>query len=154
MEDKIKIVEGISVALAFFICSILLYLNPTFLGNEFITSLIGAVLGFIGIVGFLLEISKVFKESLKSAIIDVGVALFFGTILVLLHYFFSNIFVNWVIIILLLIVIYGFFRGVLKIVILSNFNGKNILLKVPLLLLNLSVFTVSILQILKMFKIL
>ncbi len=77
MEDKIKIVEGISVALAFFICSILLYLNPTFLGNEFITSLIGAVLGFIGIVGFLLEISKVFKESLKSAIIDVGVALFF-----------------------------------------------------------------------------
>ncbi|KOY81299.1 hypothetical protein ADM90_19385 [Lysinibacillus macroides] len=50
--------------------------------------------------------------------------------------------------------IYGFFRGVFKIVLLSNFNGKNILLKIPLLLLNLSVFTVSILQIFKMFKIL
>lgn len=154
MEDKIKIAEGISVALAFFLCSILLYLNPTFLGNEFITSFTGALLGFIGIVGFLLEISKVFKESLKSAISDVGVALFLGIIVILLHYFFSNIFVNWVIILLLLIVMYGFFRGVFKIVLLFNFNGKNILLKIPLLLLNLSVFTVSILQILKMFKIL
>ncbi|KOY81301.1 hypothetical protein I6G82_02580 [Lysinibacillus macroides] len=103
MEDKIKIAEGISLALAFFICSILLYLNPTFLGNEFITSLIGVVLGFIGIVGFLLEISKVFKESLKSAILDVGVAFFLGIIVVLLHYFFSNSFVNWVIIFLLLL---------------------------------------------------
>lgn len=154
MEDKIKIAEGISVALAFFLCSVLLYLNPTFLGSEFTTSLTGVVLGFIGIVGFLIEISKVFKESLKSAISDVGTSLFLGIVVVLLRYFFSNIFVNWIIVFLLLMLLYGFFKGVLKIVLLSNFNGKNILLKIPLLLLNLSVFTVSILQILKMFKIL
>ena len=154
MEDKIKIAEGISVALAFFLCSVLLYLNPTFLDNEFTTRLTGAILGFIGIVGFLIEISKVFKESLKSAISDVGVALFVGIIVVLLRYFFTNTLVNWIIVFLLLFVFLGFFRGIFKILLLSNINGKNILLKIPLLILNLAVFTVSILQILNMFKIL
>ncbi len=150
MEEKLKVSEGVSIALAFFISSLVLYFNPTFLGNEFATSLTGALFGMIGIAGFLLEISKVMHESMKQAYSDLGIATFFGLPMVLLLYFFSNTVVNVIAIVLLIFTLYAFFRGVSRIIILSEFNGKNIIYKIPLLLLNLSVFSVSVMQIINM----
>ena len=133
--------------------SIVLYLNPDFLGNRTITSIVGIVFGVIGFYQLIIELSNSANPLLKDAQNDIGAAALIGIILFLLHYFFSHWAVNIVIIFLLVCVSYAFLRGLLKIMLVVQDYQINYLLKVPIVILNLAIFTLTILQLLQIFKV-
>lgn len=152
MENRLKIADGIALSLSFLLCSLYLYFNPEFIGNPIITRTIGVILGFIGIIGFLTELSKATDESLKDATNNIFAGCFVGMVIFGLMYFFSNWFVNILVIILALLGMYGFLKGVAQILVTTWSSGGNVVIKLPVLLLNGAIFALTFLQILQIFK--
>jgi hypothetical protein len=152
LENRLKIAEGIALSLSLLLCSLYLYLNPDFIGQPIITRTVGAILGFIGIIGFLSELSKATDESLKKPINEIMASLIIGLVIFSLMYFFTNWFVNIIVIILAVVGLFGFLRGVAHILLLTWMPGGNNVIKLPVLLLNAAIFALTLLQILQIFK--
>ncbi|WP_053367833.1 hypothetical protein [Bacillus sp. FJAT-27245] len=153
-DQKMKFLDGIALALALLICSIILYLNPLFLGHKTVTSIVGILFGVIGFAGFMQELSRTSKnEILKSGQIDIASAAVIGVLAIVIHYYFSHWAVNILIIFFLLMAFYGFFRGMLKVLLILRENRTNWVLKIPMVILHLAVFTLTTLQLLQILKV-
>jgi len=91
-KSKEKLIEGLSIAFAFLLTSIVLYIVPDFIGNQIVTRSIGVIFGFIGIAGLMVELTNMKKnsnEEFKSAMGHMAVGIFLGIIILLLLYFFK-----------------------------------------------------------------
>lgn len=154
-EAKKKLIEGVSLSLSLLMTSIILYFIPDFLGYQLVTRSIGVILGLIGILGFTAELTnmKYSNEEFKSALKDLSVAIFLGVLIFILLTIFSNWFTNLLVTTLMLIAFYAVFRSILKMIILTDFTKRNMIVKLPLVILNLAVFTLTILQLLQIFKV-
>ncbi|RFB11482.1 hypothetical protein DZB84_20685 [Bacillus sp. HNG] len=147
-SDEEKVIEGIALGIAFLCLSAFLYMKPDFLGYELISNIVGAFFGLFGLVGVLTEIRKT-QEEIGEAVMEIGVAIFLGTISFVLMYFFSNVFVNIVILLLFLFTIYAALSGTFKIIKMQLKKNTNILLKIPMAILNVLIFALTVLQILQ-----
>ncbi|ALC80436.1 hypothetical protein [Bacillus gobiensis] len=155
-ESKKKLIEGTALFLSFLITSIVLYFIPDFIGNQIVTRSIGIIFGLIGIMGFTVELTNLrisSNEEIKSALMDMVVGLFLGIIIFLLLYFFANWFVHIVVTLLMLLAIYAALRSVIKLIFLTDFLNRNILIKLPVIILNIAIFTLTLLQVLQIFKV-
>ncbi|WP_413380314.1 hypothetical protein [Alkalihalobacillus sp. 1P02AB] len=140
-----KLIEGIAIALAFLIISFYLYLNPSFLTWPILTNGIGAFFGIVGLMGFLLELGKI-NMKFESGIKDIVAGFFVGVIVFLLIYFTDNLYVNLLVVFLSIIVIYGIISGFIKIVKSFVESNTNIFLRIPVIILNVAIFVLTILQ--------
>lgn len=153
--DKNKsVLEGISLGVAFLLVSGFLYLNPSFLFSEIVSYSTGTVLGFIGIMGVLVEIGKInniYDEATKY----IGVGLLTGIAGYILYYFVSNTIVNFIVLFLALLTIYSLLLGMLKVIeiILNQKSVKNSLIKLSVFVLNLLIFILTFLQLLEIVKV-
>ncbi|KQU57716.1 hypothetical protein RKD55_000783 [Rossellomorea marisflavi] len=147
--------NGIALAMSFLLTSMVLYLAPEFIGTQLITRSLGVILGFIGFLGFIVELSKTSlnNEKVKDGIWDIVSGIFLGSLIFLLLLYFSNWIVNLIVLFLMLFGIYGTLRGIFKLIALLDFTKSNIFRKLPLLILNLAIFTLTILQLLQIFKV-
>ena len=155
-KSKKKLIESLSIAFAFLLTSIVLYIMPDFIGNQIVTRSIGVIFGLIGVAGLMVELTNMKKnsnEEFKSAMQDMAVGIFLGVIILLLLYFFSNWFVHLIVTLLMIFAIYGTFSSILKMLILTDFSKRHIFIKLPIILLNIAIFTLTILQLLQIFKV-
>ncbi|MBU0941646.1 MAG: hypothetical protein KKD36_09475 [Bacteroidetes bacterium] len=157
MDDtKKKLIEGVALSLAFLLTSMFLYSYPEFIGNQIVTRSIGVVFGVLGIMFFLSQLTNIDfnnNKEIKSAISDISVGLVIGIIILLLLYFFSNWFVNLIVTILLLLTLFGVLRGIIIIISTIDFSKGNRLIKLPVIILNIAIFSLTILQLLQIFKV-
>ncbi|WP_277679561.1 hypothetical protein [Gracilibacillus dipsosauri] len=156
-ESKKKMIDGISVSLSFLITSIILYLYPEFVGSQIVTSSIGVFLGIMGILFFLVQVSSlelgVDKKGFKDALNDIFVALFMAVIIFTLLLFFNNWLVHLIVLFMMLLTFFGFLRGLFTILSLIDYSKKSFISKLPMIILNLAIFTLTILQLLQIFKV-
>ena len=157
MEDtKKKLIEGIALALAFLFTSIFLYIYPEFIGNQLVTRSIGVFFGLMGTMFFLSQLTNIdfsTNKEIKSAISDIIVGLVVGVIILLLLYFFTNWLVHLIVTLLMLLTLFGFLRGIITILTSIDFSKGNRLIKLPVIILNIAIFTLTILQLLQIFKV-
>ncbi len=108
-----------------------LYLAPEFIGTQLITRSLGVILGFIGFLGFIVELSKTSlnNEKVKDGIWDIVSGIFLGSLIFLLLLYFSNWIVNLIVLFLMLFGIYGTLRGIFKLIALLDFTKSNIFRK-------------------------
>lgn len=155
-ETRKKSIEGLALSLSFLITSIILYVVPDFIGHQLITRSIGVVLGIIGVMGFILELSKVSSnsnEEIKNARRELGVAIFLGVLIFILLYFFTNWFIHLIVTFLILLSLYGGIKSIITIIVLTDFSKRKVLHKIPVIVLNMAIFTLTILQLLQIFKV-
>jgi hypothetical protein len=156
MSDSTKgFIDGLSLSLAFLISSIVLYFVPDFIWHPLITRSLGVLMGIIGILGFLVELNKtpIKNPEVKEALREVGAGLFIGVIIIFLLYFFTNGLIHLIITFLMVLSIYGTLKGVFKLVVATEFSKANVFQKIPLIVLNIAIFTLTIMQLLQIFKI-
>ncbi|MGG3662080.1 hypothetical protein [Bacillus gobiensis] len=155
-ESKKKLIEGTSLFLSFLITSIVLYFIPDFIGNQIVTRSIGIIFGLIGIMGFMVELTNLrisSNEEVKSSLMDMAVCVFLSIIIFLLLYFFKNWFVHLTVTLLMLLSIYAGLRSIIKLIILTDLLKRNIFIKLPVIILNIAIFALTILQLLQIFKV-
>ncbi|WP_088033815.1 hypothetical protein [Evansella clarkii] len=147
-SDDEKIIEGIALSIVFLSLSILLYINPDFFEMHVITHTIGAILGLIGLIGFTIEISKTrFKITEGISEFVTGIILSIIPLLLLFHFYVW--YVNILSLFIGMFALYGLFLGLIKIINQFVRNEANIFIKIPALLLNGSIFILTLLQIIE-----
>ncbi|MDY0396796.1 hypothetical protein ACFSMW_14720 [Virgibacillus halophilus] len=154
-NEQDNMINGLALGITFVIVSGFLYYYPSFLYFEVASYITGASLGIIGLVGMLSEIGKMIDKQYKDALRDVSSAVALGIIVFVLYYYFSNRIVNIIILILSIALMFGFLRGVLRIfyIIINQQNLRNSFIRLSIFILNLMIFTLTILQILQIIKI-
>nr|WP_039809883.1 hypothetical protein [Jeotgalibacillus malaysiensis] len=151
-KNSKTILEGIALALSFVVTSLFLYLVPEFIGNQIFTRSIGVFLGILGLLIILSSISINMKNvKLNEGLKDIGVAIFLGVILFPIHYFFSHWFVNLIIVFFIVVMLYGFFRGMIVIIIESRTGNKINFGKLSFIILNIAIFVLTIMQLIEIF---
>lgn len=156
MDDaKKKLIEGVSLFLAFFVISFFLYINPDFIGSAIVTRSVGLVCGIIGLMGFMTELNnlRIENQEVKGAIQDMVMAVFLGVIIFVILYFTSHWIWNSIAIFLMLLAVYAAIRSIFKLIILTDFSNRSFILKIPVIVLNIAVFTLTVLQLLQIVKI-
>lgn len=155
-ESKKKTIEGTALAIALLIISIFLYLYPNFIGAQLVTRSIGVIFGLFGVLFFLSELTNIsFSKNkiLKSAISDITLGAFFGIIIFILIYFFTNWFVHLIVTFLMIFALFGVLKGIITILVSIDFSKGNRVAKIPVIILNIAIFTLTILQLLQIFKV-
>lgn len=155
-NNSTDITKGISTAIALLLGTIFLYVNPNFFGSQLVSYTIGALLGFIGIIGFMIEISKM-NNKLSPLFKELASILIIGTLIVILYYIFSNLFVNIIVFILFLTCVYALSNLVINFSILISLEKeafKKVLTKIPIIVLNSLIFVLTVMQILQIIDIL
>lgn len=153
----IKFIDGVALFLSFLIISICLYFYPDFLGHQIATRIVSILMGVMGILGFTVEMSnydwKSNKKELKKPIGEIIVAFAIFAPFAVLDYLVAHWIVNWIITLVGLFCLYAFLAGVIKIFVLIDFKKGKLIVKLPVLTLNLAVFLLTILQLLQIFKV-
>lgn len=118
-KSNSDIVKGISTAIALLTGSFYLYINPDFFGYQLVTNIVGAIIGVIGVLGFITEAGKM-NENLKPYIRDLATRFLIIVIIILLNIIFSNVIVNAIIFILFLTCVYAMSSFVINVSILIS----------------------------------
>ncbi|CDO03115.1 hypothetical protein BN988_01615 [Oceanobacillus picturae] len=155
-KNNSDIVKGISTAIALLTGSFYLYINPDFFGYQLVTNIIGAIIGVIGVLGFIIEAGKM-NENLKPYIRELGALFLIIVIIIVLNIIFSNVIINAIIFILFLTCVYAMSNFVINVsILISNEKRtfKKVLIKSPIVILNSLIFVLTVMQILQIINIL
>lgn len=156
-EAKKNLIDGISLSTTFLGTSFFLYFNPDFIGLPIVARSIGVILGLIGLMGFMVELSKLntanTNEEVKKAREDLGIGIFIAVLMLTILYFFSYWWVHLLVIVLMLLAIYAIIRGFVTLIVLYDWSNRSFLTKLPVIILNIAIFVLTILQLLQIFKV-
>lgn len=148
-ESKIKDMKsGIVLVITLFMTSGFLYFNPLYLGNEIISYLVILIFLCIGIIGLGIELNKLGENKVKLGFDGLGLGLAFGLIWLVVYYYFGNLISNLITSPFLIIGIYGVADGFADILIILFSSKKELFIKLPIIIAQITAFIAAIFTIL------
>lgn len=152
--DINNVIHGLAVGVTFLVISGFLYLNPSYLFMEIISYIIGTIVGVVGLISMLAVIGNIDKK-FNDSLSYITFSILLGVIIYSIYFFASNIVVNIVVLLFSFLVVYMFLDGFFQIVYLvaTEHNIKKSSVKISVFILNLLIFTLTVLQILQIFEV-
>ncbi|MGE6609355.1 hypothetical protein ACQKFG_02315 [Peribacillus sp. NPDC076916] len=154
--SKKIIIDGIGLSIAMIIAAVFLYLTPSYLGSEIVTIIISSILVSFGISGLGMSLTELNNgESIGIDRLGLGVAMLI--IWGIVYYFSQYIWLNWALLIVLGIGLFGTATGItiLFVNVLSSKSKREAAIKIPVALIQIATTIVALYEIftkLKIFK--
>lgn len=153
-DEKEKVIKDFSTYAALLVGSLFLYLNPDFFGYTLISYSVGMICGIIGLLGFIIELSRIsdfFYQLSKEIVVSFGLL-----VLIIILIPFDNIFINIIVFLLILAFTYSISSNFMKtvgIILHENTTLKKFLAKAPMAILNILIFILTTMQIFQIVQI-
>lgn len=112
-EEIDSIINGLSVGVTFVIIAMLVWYGNLF-HNKTAEMVFAIIMLFVGIAGTFLEVEKANKEIKGFG--DIGLGSVISALGIFLIYKFDNVFINVISVLILLLGIYSFINGILKLI--------------------------------------
>ena len=108
----------------------------------------------IAIIGLGIELNRMGEQTVKLGFDDLGIGLVLGIVWLVIYYLVPIWWVNLITIVLLFFSVYGISVGTIKILRNLFLSKKEFLVKLPIVIFQLTAFVAAIVTILNIFKIL
>lgn len=152
-----RIIEGVSLWLAFLLVSVYLYITPDYFYYTWITKTTSIFFGVLGVIGLSLELNKLNNNDTKLGLDNLGIGLGIGALWLYLNSVNIYPILNVALLFLLLLSIYGILMGLIGMLvnIFSNSSSwrKVVFVKLPILIAQLCAFVLTALQLLEYFNV-
>jgi hypothetical protein len=155
VKKKNEFVSGFGLAFAFIILAIFVYLSPEYFNSYWVSTIVSSFCMIFGIIGLGTELNKLNNDESNLGFDDLGIGLAFFIIWSVIYYNFQIIWLNYILLVILLIGLYGICTGLASIIhnIFSSDSRTKMAIKIPIGLLQVVATLVTIYEILNKLKI-
>lgn len=140
--------RGIALSITFLIIGGFLYFTPSYTGSMIISYSLAVFFLLIGITGLGLELNKLGGQTDKLGFDELGIGLGIGIIWAIIYYYLPVWWINLITIFLLFLSVYAITAGIIKILRILFLSKRNILVKLPIVIIQFVAFIAAIVTIL------